>query len=320
MSSVALVFPGQGSQYVGMGQEIYSTSEAARQVIDKADRIWQGRLKRIMFEGPAEALTDTANAQPVLYVTSYACWAALQEALGEQAAVQPAFVAGHSLGEYTALAVAGAFSFAVGLQVVTKRGEAMKAAGEARPGRMAAVLGLSSDLVQQACREAAAQTGEPVVVANDNAPGQIVISGSLKAVAEAGEYAKRSGAKRVIPLAVSIAAHSPLMQDATSHLATVLCQAEIGSLRLPVIGNRSARPLAGEAGVLEELEAQLVSAVQWTASIRYMLEQGVTTFIEVGPKDVLTGLLKRIAPEATGMACGDQAGVAAAAALLRQGR
>lgn len=318
MPGFALLFPGQGSQCVGMAQELYTSSPAARAVFDEAELIWPGELKRIAFAGPAEELNDTANAQPALYVTSMACWAALCEALDRNPAVQPSFVAGHSMGEYTALAVAGAFSFATGLQLVGERGRAMQAAGTARPGVMAAVLGLSAEEVALACRKATEQTQETVVIANDNAPGQQVISGTAAAVGAAGDLARGLGARRVLPLTVSIASHSPLMQEAVGLFGPTLQRAAVGAPSLPVIANRSARPLVTRDDVIAELEAQLTSPVSWAASIRYMVGRGITTFIELGPKDVLTGLLRRIAPGAAGIACGDRNGVARAAQALRQ--
>ncbi len=318
MPGYALLFPGQGSQYVGMGQDLYTSSAAARAVFDEADQLWQGSLLRLVFEGPADELTATVNAQPALYVTSAACWAALQEALGGPSASQPAAVAGHSVGEYSALAAAGAFSFRTGLELVQKRGEAMKAAGQLRPGGMAAVLGLDPAAVEGACQEGSRQTGEAVVIANDNAPGQIVISGTSAALRAASEIARAKGAKRVIPLAVSIASHSPLMEPAAVRFAPFLREASLQLPRLPVIANRDARPLATADAVIAELDGQLTSAVRWTASVQCMAQQGITAFIEVGPKDVLTGLLKRIAPAATAIPCGTVGGVEQAARFLRQ--
>jgi [acyl-carrier-protein] S-malonyltransferase len=318
MPEFALLFPGQGSQYVGMGQDLYNGSPAARRIFDEADRLWQGQLKRIIFEGPTEELTDTANAQPSLFVTSLACWSALCDALGSDQSPQPACLAGHSLGEYTALAVAEAFSFSTGLELVQERGRAMKAAGEAGPGCMAAILALDVQTVDEICRQAAAQTGGTVVIANDNAPGQIVISGTHEAVQAAGELAKALGAKRVVPLAVSIAAHSPLMTNAAARFASALRRADLRPPRFCVVGNRDAQPLASVRQMLAELEGQLTSRVRWTASVQYMVRQGISTFVEVGPKDVLTGLLKRIAPGANGISCGNLSGVEQAAQLLRQ--
>ncbi len=316
MSVFAVLFPGQGSQYVGMGQEVYAATAAARRVYDAAAVAGHGALQALAFAGPAEELTDTVNAQPALFVCSMACWAALVEALGE--AVRPAFAAGHSMGEYTALAVAGALTFDAGLRLVSERGRAMRAAGEAQPGMMAAVLGLDAAAVERVCRQAAAQTGGVVVVANDNAPGQVVISGTPEGVGAAGEAARAQGARRVVPLAVSIGAHSPLMERARARFAGVLAQAAVEPPAVPVIGNRQARPLATAAEVREELEGQLISPVRWTETIRYLVERGISTFIEVGPKDVLTGLGRRIAPEATFVPCGTADEVQQAARLLRE--
>jgi len=319
MPGLALIFPGQGSQYVGMGQDLYAASPAARAVFDEAARAGHGHTLRLMFEGPAAQLTETVHAQPALFITSLACHAALNEALGQaEAAVRPAFVAGHSLGEYSALAVAGAFSLGTGLELVQERGQAMRAAGEARPGMMAAVLGLPTEVAATVCEQVVASTGEVAVVANDNAPGQIVIAGSPAGVQAASELAKARGAKRVVPLAVSIAAHSPLMEPARARFLPALQRAAIEAPHTPVIGNCQAQPLTNVGAILEELEAQLVSPVRWTATVQRMIEQGVSTFVEVGPKDVLTGLGRRIAPAATFVPCGTMAEVQQTAALLRE--
>lgn len=318
MPGLALIFPGQGSQYVGMGQELYAASPAARAVFDEAARAGFGGTLRLMFEGPAAQLTETVNAQPALFIASLACHAALYEALGEDgAAGRPDLLAGHSLGEYSALAVAGAFSLQTGLHLVQERGQAMRVAGEARPGTMAAVLGLPTELVSSLCEEVGSTSGEVAVVANDNAPGQIVIAGTPAGVEAASQLARARGAKRVVPLAVSVGAHSPLMEPARARFAPTLRSSAIGAPHPPVVGNCHARPLTSAQDVLEELEAQLVSPVRWVATIQYMIERGVSTFIEVGPKDVLTGLGKRIAPAATFVPCGTLAEVQQAAALLR---
>ena len=315
MPGYALVFPGQGSQYIGMGRDLHASSPAARAVFDEADTASQGLLTRLIFGGPAEQLTDTVNAQPAIFAVSMACWAALRASAG---VLEPAFVAGHSLGEYSALAAAGVFSFATGLHLVRERGRVMKDAGQAQPGGMAAILGLSAEDVSALCRQATEATGAPVVAANDNAPGQIVISGAHEAVQAASELAKGRGAKRVLPLAVSIAPHSPLMQPAAEHLAPILRQTEFRAPHPPVIGNVGARPLTCADQVMAELYAQLTSPVCWTDSIRFLVGEGISTFIEVGPKDVLTGLIKRIAPEATCIPCGTVEGVEQATRLLRE--
>ena len=313
MPGFALLFPGQGSQHVGMGRDLYEASPAARAVLN-GDGC--AGLSRLMFEGPADTLTDTANAQPALLVASLACWAALQEALAGRLQAPPAFVAGHSMGEYTALAVAGALSTPAALRLVQARGQAMKAAGDAQPGGMAAILGLDAQTVAALCDQARAETSAPVVVANDNAPGQVVISGAQAAVQAATELARAAGARRVVPLAVSIAAHSPLMELAAERFRPALRQAELRPAAVPVVGNVSARPLVAAEDLIAELDAQLTSPVRWTDSVRYMVEQGVSVFVEVGPKDVLTGLVRRIAPQATCVACGTVEGVQQAARVL----
>ena len=318
MPGLALIFPGQGSQYVGMGRDLYEASPAARAVFDEAGRAGHGGTLRLMFEGPAAQLTETVHAQPALYIASLACHAALYEALGDSAVGQPAFLAGHSLGEYTALTVAGAFSFSTGLHLVQERSRAMQEAGEAMPGMMAAVLGLPTEVVAAICEEVAASSGEVAVIANDNAPGQIVIAGSRGGVQAASELARARGARRVVPLAVSIAAHSPLMEPARARFVPVLHRTPISAPSTPVIGNCQAQPLTTVDDVLQELEAQIVSPVRWTATIQRMIERGVSTFVEVGPKDVLTGLGKRIAPAATFVPCGTVAEVQQTVGLLRQ--
>ncbi|MGQ9682924.1 MAG: ACP S-malonyltransferase [Anaerolineae bacterium] len=318
MGAYALLFPGQGSQYVGMGQDLAGASPAAAAVFAEADRVWSDQFTSLLFSGPAEVLTDTANAQPALFVTGLACLAALQEAMEGAGGLHPALLAGHSLGEYTALAAAGSFSLTTGLQLVRVRGAAMKAAGEREPGGMAAVIGLSEDQVQQLCQEASRQTGQIVVLANDNAPGQAVISGTPEGVRVAGDLARAYGAKRVIPLAVSVAAHSPLMASAAEVLRAELGRTPVRAPAPPVVGNCSGLSITSAEEVVAELASQLTSPIRWTASIQHMVAQGITTFVEVGPKEVLTGLVKRIAPEVTAMACGTVEGVRQVADWLRQ--
>jgi [acyl-carrier-protein] S-malonyltransferase len=317
MPGYAMIFPGQGSQYVGMGRDLYTTSPAAKAVFAAADEAWRGSLTHIIFEGPAESLTDTSNAQPALYVMSLACRAALQEAMGTKTSCQPAYVAGHSLGEYSALGMAGVFSFAEGLKLVRARGQAMRAAGDVQPGGMAAILGLDTPVVAGLCRETSVQTGQPVVIANDNAPGQVVISGAREAVAAVGERAKALGAKRVLPLAVSVAAHSPLMGSVMQGFGPVLRSAQIDVPRISVIGNVQAQPLTTASQVVAELDAQLTSPVRWVDSVQYMVAHGIHTFIEMGPKEVLAGLVKRIVPDATCVSCGSVPGVEQAAQFLQ---
>ncbi|MBI3360817.1 MAG: ACP S-malonyltransferase [Chloroflexi bacterium] len=300
-ATTAFVFPGQGSQVVGMGRALAETSPAARAVFEEADDILKFKLSALCWDGPEETLTDTINAQPALYVCGIAALRALEEKLGE---FKPACVAGHSLGELTALTAVGSMEFEDGLPLVRERGRLMKAAGEENPGGMAAILNLDASALVELCAEASAATGGVVQVANDNCPGQVVISGSTAALEKAMEIAKARGAKRALRLPVSIAAHSPLMKDAAAKFKVAVDAIPFIFPALPVVGNVGAQALADANGIRAELPAQLTSPVRWADSVRYMLSLGVTTFLELGSKDVLTGLLKRIDSNAKGIAVG----------------
>jgi [acyl-carrier-protein] S-malonyltransferase len=304
--STAFVFPGQGSQAVGMGKELAEGSPAARQTFAEADDALGFALSKLCWEGPEAELNATLNTQPALLVTSIAALRALREKVGE---ADPAFMAGHSVGEVTALVAAGSIAFADGARLVRARGEAMAAAGERAPGGMAAILNLDAAPLAEICAEAAAATGGVVQVANDNCPGQVVISGEVTALEKAMELAKANGAKRALRLAVSIAAHSPLMQSGVEQYARAVESIAISMPRVPVISNLTAQPLPDVAAIRAELPAQLLTQVRWTDSVRYLIAQGVTTFIELGSKDVLTGLLKRIDANATGVAVGTAEGL-----------
>jgi [acyl-carrier-protein] S-malonyltransferase len=285
------LFPGQGSQEVGMGADIAQQYPAARQVFEQADALLGFALSKLCWEGPEDDLADTYNTQPALYVTSMAAYQALESEIGP---IQPAYMAGHSLGEITALAAAGAISFADGLRLVRERGRLMKQAGEEQPGAMAAILGLDADAIESVCQQAASQTGKPVVLANDNCPGQSVISGDVDALTAAMDLATEAGAKRVVKLAVSIASHSPLMAGVTDRFKTALEQATFQTPRIPVIGNVTAKTIDSIGAIEPELSAQLTSPVRWTESMQFALAQGVTRFVEIGSKDVLSGLMRRI--------------------------
>ncbi len=292
---LAFVFPGQGSQYVGMGRALYEAFPEAREVFEEADARLDYALSRLCFEGPESQLNDTFYTQPAILTVSIAAWQAWRARGGPS----PTLVAGHSLGEFTALVAAGALSFPDALHLVQERGRLMKWAGELQPGAMAAVLGMGRAALEEICAEASQETGEVVVIANDNCPGQLVISGGKTAVAHAGERARNRGAKRVIPLAVSIAAHSPLMTPAVEPFRASLEATPFQRPGIPVISNVQARPLQSDAEDLRaELAQQLTAPVRWTESIQWMLENGVRTFVEFGPRDVLSGLIRRIAPEA----------------------
>jgi len=304
----ALLFPGQGSQEVGMGQSLAEAYPVARETFAEADAILGFSLSRLCFEGPKETLDDTVNTQPAIFTTSMAVLRALAAA-GKLP--QPAAVAGHSMGELTALAAAGALDFADGLRLVRERGRLMKLAGERNPGSMAAVLKMDDGEIEKACREAGEQTGRPVQIANYNSPGQIVISGDQKALARAIELLQERGGKRIIPLAVSIAAHSPLMATVVQEYRAAVEATALRRPSVPVIANISARPLADVDEIRNELVGQLTWPVRWTASIQALVAQGVTRFVEIGPKDVLSGLVKRIDPNVQAISIGDAAGVQA---------
>lgn len=288
--TIAMLFPGQGSQFSGMGRELYEMEPAARAVYDAADEQLGYGLSALCFAGPEEALTDTAVQQPALYTTSLAAWAVMQ-ARGD---ATPAFMAGHSLGEFSALAAAGSLSFADGLALVKRRGELMQRAGQEQPGGMAAILGLDIAAVAAACAAAGEQTSRVVQVANDNCPGQIVISGDALALEAAMTLLQSAGARKVVRLPISIAAHSPLMASAAADFARAVDETPIGTPAVPIIANVSARPLTDAASIRQELKEQLTSPVAWTATIEYLAGQGVDTYVETGPGDVLLGLVKRI--------------------------
>jgi [acyl-carrier-protein] S-malonyltransferase len=294
--NTAFVFPGQGSQIVGMGHDLYEASPAARAIFDYADALLGFPLSGLCFEGPEETLIATENAQPALLTVSTALLAALGDSVDVASFVvgRSSFVAGHSLGEYSALVAAGALDFATALRLVRRRGELMAAADE---GAMAAIIGLDETQLELLCREVSAE-GAPVVIANYNSPGQLVISGAVAAVERACGLAKERGAKRALPLKVSAAFHSPLMRGAAVSLAAAVANAPIDDARVQVLSNVTAEPLTEATAIRRELVTQVSSAVRWIASVRRMTESGVDTFVEVGPGAVLTGLIKRIAPGA----------------------
>lgn len=295
---VALLFPGQGSQAVGMGRDLADAYPDARRVFEEADDVLGTALSRLMWEGPEDELTATVNAQPALLTHSIAVWRVLESRVGDVA-----LAAGHSLGEFSAYVAAGSMSFADGVRTVRRRGELMQESGNARPGTMAALLGVDDDTVERVCREASDGAGV-VVPANYNSPGQLVISGDVPAVERAMELAKAAGAKRAVRLNVSGAFHSPLMAVAEQGLDAQLGGVDLAAPRFPVVSNVTAAPVseAGEARRL--LVAQLTSPVRWTASMRTMLDAGVTQFVELGAGNVLTGLLRRIEKGAAGRAVG----------------
>jgi [acyl-carrier-protein] S-malonyltransferase len=298
--TTAFIFPGQGSQKVGMGKDLAAAHPEARQVFEQANALLGFGLSALAWDGPDAELNDTVNTQPALLVHSVAALAVLAKL---HPGFRPAYVAGHSLGELSAAVAAGAMDYDSALRLVRRRGELMKEAGQRSPGGMAAILGLDIAALDALC--ATASTADEVVqVANDNCPGQVVISGHAAAVTRAMEAAKAAGAKRALPLAVSIAAHSPLMASAQQAFNEAVTASSIQDPAIPLIGNVTALPLADAAALRADLQAQLTSRVRWTESIKAMRAAGVTTFIELGSGSVLTGLLKRIDEGASGFALG----------------
>lgn len=296
LSNAILLFPGQGSQHVGMAQAIAAAYPVAKAAFDEADEVLGFSLSQLCFEGPEEILTDTVNAQPAILAASIAILRAIESELGTAVAGKSAgnvYVAGHSMGEYSALVAAGSLGYADGLRLVRARGQLMKEAGESSPGMMAAILGLDEAQVAAICAEATA-SGGIAQVANDNCPGQIVISGDKPGMEKTMEALGKAGARKVVPLAVSIAAHSPLMQPAADKLQATIEATPIQSPQVPVIANTSVTPLTNAAEIRAELTAQLTGSVRWTASMQWAVAQGVTRFIEIGPGEVLSGLMKRI--------------------------
>ncbi len=285
MSKLAIVFPGQGSQYVGMGKDLYERSPAARELFDRADEILDFPLSRICFEGPEEELKQTKNTQPAIFLHSVALLRLVENRTA-------AMTAGHSLGEYTACVFAGAMTFEEGLKLVRMRGELMQRAGEEQRGTMAAIIGLDPKVVGEIC--CTAWTSGVVQCANYNAPGQIVISGSVEGVYRAMELAKARGAKMAKEIVVSGAFHSPLMQTASEGLQKALEATPIRDARIPVYSNVTAAPVQKSGEIRQCLEQQLMSPVRWAESVEHMIAAGATMFLEVGPGKVLQGLIRRI--------------------------
>ncbi|MEK6526696.1 MAG: ACP S-malonyltransferase [Nitrospirota bacterium] len=290
-SGVGLVFPGQGSQSVGMGRALYEAHPAVRKVYEEAGTILGYDVAALCFDGPPERLNLTEYTQPALLTASIAAFRLL-----EPAGLRPVAVAGHSLGEYSALVAAGGLTFSTAVSLVQKRGRYMAEAAPSGSGMVAAILGLSGEAVREACREASAIG--VVAPANYNCPGQVVIAGEKAAVERAIELAKAKGSRKAIPLPVSVPVHTPLMRAAADRLARDVAAAAWSDLTVPLVNNADAKPLRLRAEVQASLIRQLPSPVLWEESVRAMNGMGVTTFIEVGPGTVLTGLVKRIVPDA----------------------
>jgi len=312
-SGVAVLFPGQGAQYVGMGKEFYEKCPKARRIFDAANNILGFDITGLMFGGPEETLTRTANSQPAIFVMSYAAWEALKARVGW---LTPRAFAGLSLGEYTALVAAAALSFDDGLRIVRKRGEYMEEACVARPGTMASVIGLAMEEVRSVC-ESAQQFGI-VDVANANSPGQVVISGEKEAVGQASKLAKERGAKAVTELKVSGAFHSRLMKSAERRLSAELRKLNVSRAAVPVVANVTGEEETEPDEIVQNLGKQVTGSVLWQKSIELLWRRGTNVFVEVGCGRVLQGLAKRICPEAARMGVEDVATLEATARFLEE--
>jgi [acyl-carrier-protein] S-malonyltransferase len=290
LSKVAYVFPGQGSQSTGMGLDLYNSYPSAREVFDGADASLGFPLSRLCFEGPEEELKKTHNVQPAILVVSIACLKALEEATIANF-LSPTFVAGHSLGEYTALVAAGALGLTDAVLLVRERGRLMYEAGLKNPGSMLAVIGLDEETVKDVCLQSGTE------ISNINCPGQIVVSGAAQALAEADKLAKARGARALIPLRVSGAFHSALIEPVLAEFSRIVSNVRFQPPVIPVISNVTAQPLTDVDSIEEELVKQLRNCIQWQGSVEYMIHSGVTTFYEIGPGRVLSGLIRRINSE-----------------------
>lgn len=283
--STAYLFPGQGSQFVGMGKDHYESNPDFAAMVDQANEILGFDLKGILFNGPEEKLKQTEFTQPAIFLHSVALFKTLD--------AKPDTVAGHSLGEFSALVACGAVSFEDALKIVRRRGELMQEAGTQNPGTMAAIIGMEDEAVENVCNQASNETGKEVIAANYNCPGQLVISGYIEAVEKAVELAKENGARMAMLLPVSGAFHSSLMQPALDGLRDQLESLEINTPNCPIYSNYTGESTTDPEEIRSNLLNQLLNPVRWTQTLKNMMEEGVTSFVEVGPGKVLQGLVKR---------------------------